>query len=352
MKINKTHYLVGMIGNIIVLTVSLIGILMFVFSGEFSVQAFQFFTVISNILVAFAALLIIPFYLVSYLKNKNYLNSVVQTIKLITVVMITITFLMVIIFLAPATPDYGWFDRYQLFLHMLTPIVTMVSFIFLEYAFKLKFRYTFIPAIVVLAYGTFYIIYSLNAPIGTDVDWYGFLFKPGERIAPVHGEVTWLNLIIFAAESLGGAVVFGILFWLLNKIMNLIFIGYTIEETNEAPNEVVKEQEITEESEVNQPINESSSDEVVEEVKEEKPTQTKKNNKTNNGTAKYKDGARVYHIARSKFVSKHWQVKLAGGERAIKIFDTQAEAIAFAKELVKTQGGSIRIHSMKGQIRK
>ena len=64
----------------------------------------------------------------------------------------------------------------------------------------------------------------------------------------------------------------------------------------------------------------------------------------------YKDKARVYHI--SKNDDDKWQVKLASGEKAIKLFNTQKEAIDYAKSLVDTQGGSYRIHSLKGKIRK
>ncbi len=59
---------------------------------------------------------------------------------------------------------------------------------------------------------------------------------------------------------------------------------------------------------------------------------------------------RVYHVGKQK--SGKWQVKLENGERAIKLFDTQKEAIDYAKELIKTQGGSYRIHSRQGKIRK
>ncbi len=67
--------------------------------------------------------------------------------------------------------------------------------------------------------------------------------------------------------------------------------------------------------------------------------------------ATYQGGPRIYHISKRANDSK-WQVKLASGQIAIKLFDTQAQAIAFAKSLVKTQGGSIRVHSLKGKMRK
>ena len=66
----------------------------------------------------------------------------------------------------------------------------------------------------------------------------------------------------------------------------------------------------------------------------------------------YNGGVRTYHISTSKSLLGKWQVKLAGGEKAIKVFPTQLEAIEYTRELVKTQGGSIRLHSLDGRIRK
>ena len=60
--------------------------------------------------------------------------------------------------------------------------------------------------------------------------------------------------------------------------------------------------------------------------------------------------ARNYHVA--KRTDGKWQVKFAGGEKAIKLFDTQAEAIAYAKKLAQNQEGSISIHKKDGKMRK
>ena len=54
---------------------------------------------------------------------------------------------------------------------------------------------------------------------------------------------------------------------------------------------------------------------------------------------KEKAAARNYHVA--KRPDGKWQVKFAGGEKAIKLFGTQAEAIAYAKKLAVNQEGSI-----------
>ncbi|WP_324673303.1 DUF2188 domain-containing protein [Mycoplasma sp. 888] len=53
-------------------------------------------------------------------------------------------------------------------------------------------------------------------------------------------------------------------------------------------------------------------------------------------------------------VSQHndgWKVIRQGGVKAIKTFDTQKEAIEFAKELAKNNKGRMLIHSTKGKIR-
>ena len=67
--------------------------------------------------------------------------------------------------------------------------------------------------------------------------------------------------------------------------------------------------------------------------------------------AKKDEGAKTYHIAKRASDGK-WQVKLASGEIAIKLFDTQAEAIEYAKKMAENQNGSIRVHSVKGKMRK
>ena len=60
---------------------------------------------------------------------------------------------------------------------------------------------------------------------------------------------------------------------------------------------------------------------------------------------------KIYHISKRKEDGK-WQVKFANGERALKLFDTQAEAIKFAEGRAESQEGYISIHKKDGKIRK
>lgn len=351
MKFSKKHAVPGLIGNLIVTALGVVGIVMLLLESSDKVGIFQYFTVLSNVLVTLASFVGVILHIASLAKGKNLVKEGFQVFKLLTVVCAAITFTMVLTFLMPRDPNNDiWFKGSQLFMHAIVPIASVASFILLEYMTKIRFRFFFIPAIALIVYGAYYAIFAFTAPQGSLVDWYGFMFEAGNRIAPVDvSKFTFGTFFLFIGLSIGGALAYGFVFWLLNKIVNLIFVGYTINSDGE---EVSEEETVTEEETVEEEPQE------VEEEKSEKKTATSKTPKTKapktaaSAPKKYKDGARVYHIARSKFVSRSWQVKLAGGEKAIKIFPTQAEAIDYAKRLVRSQGGSIRIHSMKGQLRK
>lgn len=345
MKFSKKHAVPGLIGNLIVTALGVVGIVMLLLESSDKVGIFQYFTVLSNVLVTLTSFVGVILHIASLAKGKNLVKEGFQVFKLLTVVCAAITFTMVLVFLMPRDPNNDiWFKGSQLFMHAIVPIASVASFILLEYMTKIRFRFFFIPAIALIVYGAYYAIFAFTAPQGSLVDWYGFMFEAGNRIAPVDAsKFTFGTFFLFIGLSIGGALAFGFVFWLLNKIVNLIFVGYTINSDGE---EVSEEESVEEEPQ------------EVEEEKPEKKTATSKTPKAKapktaaSAPKKYKDGARVYHIARSKFVSRSWQVKLAGGEKAIKIFPTQAEAIDYAKRLVRSQGGSIRIHSMKGQLRK
>ena len=59
------------------------------------------------------------------------------------------------------------------------------------------------------------------------------------------------------------------------------------------------------------------------------------------------DSKRVYHV--SKREDGKWQVKFAGGEKAIKLFKTQKEALDYSKEMSKNQKGALLVHNSKGK---
>ena len=56
---------------------------------------------------------------------------------------------------------------------------------------------------------------------------------------------------------------------------------------------------------------------------------------------------RNYHVA--KRPDGKWQVKYAGGEKAIKLFNTKVEAEAYTKKMAENQGGVMLTHASKGK---
>ena len=59
-----------------------------------------------------------------------------------------------------------------------------------------------------------------------------------------------------------------------------------------------------------------------------------------------KDGTRVYHVAKRE--DGKWAVKFAGGDKVIKLFDTQKEALEYTKVMAKNQDGALLVHNSKG----
>ncbi|MDY6363115.1 MAG: DUF2188 domain-containing protein [Bacilli bacterium] len=59
------------------------------------------------------------------------------------------------------------------------------------------------------------------------------------------------------------------------------------------------------------------------------------------------EATRVYHVVKREDCK--WEVKFAGGEKAIKLFSTQVEAVAYSKEMAKNQKGAMLVHNSKGQ---
>lgn len=65
-------------------------------------------------------------------------------------------------------------------------------------------------------------------------------------------------------------------------------------------------------------------------------------------TAKPTINYRTYHLAKRESDGK-WQVKYAGGEKAIKLFNTKEEALKYANQMAKNQDGSVLVHASKGK---
>lgn len=123
--------------------------------------------------------------------------------------------------------------------------------------------------------------------------------------------------------------------------------------SEEAPvTPVVEEAPAEEEKAEEQPVEEVSKEE--EKPAPEKKTALKKSEegekkespKKPAGEKKDAPAYRTYHLVKRD--DGKWEVKFAGGQKAIKLFNTQKEAVEYAKVLAENQGGTYLIHNSKG----
>ena len=123
--------------------------------------------------------------------------------------------------------------------------------------------------------------------------------------------------------------------------------------SEEAPVAPVVEEALAEEEKAEeQPVEEVSKEE--EKPAPEKKTAPKKSEegekkespKKPAGEKKDAPAYRTYHLVKRD--DGKWEVKFAGGQKAIKLFNTQKEAVEYAKVLAENQGGTYLIHNSKG----
>ncbi len=115
-------------------------------------------------------------------------------------------------------------------------------------------------------------------------------------------------------------------------------------EMDAAPDDGVRQEETANET----PAREEPSDEENGGADSENPVPDAETQEDEDKNAKARP--KNYHVSLRD--DGKWQVKLSKGGRALKLFDTQAEAIDFAKAKAKNQDGYITIHKTDGKIRK
>ena len=89
----------------------------------------------------------------------------------------------------------------------------------------------------------------------------------------------------------------------------------------------------------------------VEKAEDKTTTKTEEKKVANSEPKKEVSKTKTYHISKRKDDNK-WQVKAAGSEKALKLFNTQAEAIEYAKKVAGNQEANIMVHKEDGSFRK
>ena len=151
----------------------------------------KYYTTDSNILVGLASLFML-------IEEKNILKDKRKTLspniylfKFTSTVSVSITFLVVFLYLGPGSKGGigSMLTNSNLFFHFLVPVLAIISFAFFEKTNKIDKKYIKYGVLPTLIYGIFYILNIINHiennKISTKYDWYWF-FQKG----------TWLIFIV------------------------------------------------------------------------------------------------------------------------------------------------------------
>ena len=206
-----------------------------------------------------------------------------------------------------------------LFVGIIIPILTIVKFLGFDLEPELRMRSALFGLLVGGAWDAFGCLYFWLRPSNTtQKQWYMFNYA----------DTPWWVIVIWLVAMLVAGYIFALI---------LLAIRNAVRKTALKPEPVVKKFILRivrrREPEAEEPAEAKERPIAAE-------TETIDNPKA----------ARTYHVTKNP--DGMWRVRLAGGERAIRLFPTQKEAIVFANRLVKTRGGSIRVHGVNGKIRK
>ena len=138
--------------------------------GGFS--AFRFFTVDSNVLAALSALFVLPWSFRAMLGSNRAMRHRTLLFKYVGACATTLTMLTVFFFLGPKYGYGAMLVGNNLYMHLITPLLMLVSLVCTENKGDIAFRETLYGLVPTALYGAVYIFETLI--VGGWDDFYGF----------------------------------------------------------------------------------------------------------------------------------------------------------------------------------
>ena len=132
------------------------GIVIYAETGIEPREIFRYFTINTNCLTAFAACMIIPFAVEGMRKKYFSYPKWAAMIHYCGMVCTTLTMITAVGLISLADPEMA-FGGYNLYLHVICPVMVMVSFFMVESGFDFTFRDSVIACIPAWIYGLIYL---------------------------------------------------------------------------------------------------------------------------------------------------------------------------------------------------
>ena len=139
-------------------------------------DSYKFFTTDSNILAGLASLILIPFEIQILRGKRKKLPRAAVLFKYAAAVSLTLTFTTVMVLLLPIYDIKFLLLGTAFYMHIAGPVMTFISFVFLETDTKIKLPESLIPLIPVILYGAVYLteVVIIGEKNGGWMDFYTF----------------------------------------------------------------------------------------------------------------------------------------------------------------------------------
>lgn len=167
--------------------------------------SFRYFTMLSNVLAAIASIIVAGFDVKNIVSDEHTFPRWVLLLKYAGTVAVTLTFVTVVVFLSPMVEamGYGYFSLFRnenFFLHFLSPVLAIVSFICFERIENFKFIETLYGVIPTVLYSFVYLpMVVIGQEKGGWPDFYMLTFGGRMWVAPI-------SLIVMYGATFGLAV--------------------------------------------------------------------------------------------------------------------------------------------------
>ena len=149
--------------------------------SEKNFKSFRYFTIQSNLLAAIVAIIYVIYKCRPVGKKSEKLPTWLYFLKLASADAVAFTMFVTVFYLAP-TSSKGYFSLFMnsnLFMHFLTPLLCIISFVCFESAEKAPFKFSFAGVIPMALYASFYtpnvLLHLKDGKPDPVYDWYGFL---------------------------------------------------------------------------------------------------------------------------------------------------------------------------------
>ena len=193
-------FIASFVGNILVFLLVLAGVIVMLTAGdgelaERNITVFKYFTFQSNVFMGIVAFVYGYYQLLIIRKKIDKLPHVLLVFNHVGATAVGLTFIIVILFLAPGYGFDKMYNNANLFFHALVPVMAMINYMFFEKECKIKFFDTFFAMIPPTLYGIVYfiVVASQNGYGNVKIDFYMF-----GKNGPLVGAFNFIAIISIA----------------------------------------------------------------------------------------------------------------------------------------------------------